>query len=346
MSRIPPLFFQPLFRDYLWGGRRLETTLGKSLPPGPHWAESWEVVDHGADQSIVADGPWAGRTLHSLIAEFPEQLLGGPATCFPLLFKFLDAQRVLSLQVHPNDAQAATLTPPDLGKTEAWVVLDAAPGAKLYVGLQLGTTQIEFRDALEAGEAEQMMHSFEPSAGDCVLVRAGTPHAIGAGLLVAEIQQASNTTFRLHDWNRVDDNGKPRPLHIEQGLEVLDFQCGPIQPQTPQATVESQRERLVDCDKFVLDRLHPSSTPTSVGGDGRFHILATVSGAAELTWNDATHVSNDSTKRRLDCGATTLIPATTAVQLSAGLSAAARASAEPTIVLDMWQRPQGTEGMP
>ncbi len=270
-----PLRFRPLFRRYVWGGRRLQTTLGKALPEGDDYAESWEIVDHGADQSVVAHGPLAGRSLHDLVDEFGAQLLGrhAPQVQFPLLFKFLDAHRNLSVQVHPNDEQASRLDPPDLGKTEAWVILAAEPGSKLYAGLKRGFDQAAFRREISRGTAELCLSQLAPQVGDCVFVPAGTVHALGAGLVVAEIQQASDTTYRLYDWNRVGVDGKPRPLHIEQGLQVIDYDRGPIVPQQPKPTQNSAVQRLVECDKFVLDRWQLKSRHT-LGGDDRFHILA------------------------------------------------------------------------
>ena len=278
-----PLKFQPLFRRYLWGGRRLATMLGKPLGNGDDYAESWELVDHGVDQSVVTSGPAAGLTLGQLVAEHGVALLGRHAglTQFPLLFKFLDCNRTLSVQVHPNDVQGALLDPPDLGKTEAWVVLAAEPGSKIYAGLKLGVTQHNLRDALASGTCDQCLHTFEPQVGDCVFIEAGTVHALGEGLVIAEIQQASDTTFRLFDWNRVGTDGKPRQLHVEQSLEVTNFDRGPVSAQQPQSTAELGRERLVECDKFVLDRCDWAKLQT-VSGDDRFHLLVIINGTVEV----------------------------------------------------------------
>lgn len=278
-----PLRFQPLFRRYLWGGRRLETMLGKPIGDGDDYAESWELVDHGEDQSVVANGPLQGRTLAQLVAEQGEELLGRHAgqKQFPLLFKFLDCNRTLSVQVHPNDAQGALLNPPDLGKTEAWIVLAAEPGSKIYAGLNPDVTRQDLQAALEAGTCDECLHTYEPRVGDCVFIQAGTVHALGAGLVIAEIQQASDTTFRLFDWNRVGADGQPRELHIEQSLEVTDYERGPVDPQQPQETNLPGRERLVDCEKFVLDRLKFAKAQ-AIGGDDRFHLLVVVEGAVEV----------------------------------------------------------------
>lgn len=296
------LRFKPILRRYLWGGRRLATALGKPLGQGNDYAESWEVVDHGADQSIVDAGPLAGRTLHELVAQYGPQLLGDAADrfrSFPLLMKLLDCNRTLSVQVHPDDDQGARLDPPDLGKTEAWVVLAARRGSKIYAGLRAGVTREQLAAAAEAGTVEELLHWFKPSVGQCVFIPARTVHALGAGLLIAEIQQASDATFRLHDWNRVDAGGKPRTLHIAESLDTIDYQRGPIAPQTPQ-DLGGGRQRLVKCDKFVLDRL-ALRQPASIGGDGRFHLLAVIRGRAE--------VAGDPVQAPLATGHTALLPA-------------------------------------
>lgn len=305
-----PLRFEPLFRRYLWGGHRLGTMLGKAIGSEDDYAESWELVDHGDDQSVVSAGPLQGLTLQELVARHGEQLLGRHAnqTQFPLLFKFLDCNRTLSVQVHPNDEQGALLDPPDLGKTEAWVVLAGEPGSKIYAGLKPGVTREHLAAAIEAGHCETCLHVFEPAVGDCVFIKAGTVHALGAGLLIAEIQQASDTTYRLFDWNRVDAEGKPRQLHITESLEVADYERGPVAPQVPIKTASPQRERLVECDKFILDRLTISepaalSEPQTavVGGDERFHWLVPLEGAITVT--------ADAVDEPLALGKTCLIPA-------------------------------------
>jgi mannose-6-phosphate isomerase len=231
-----------------------------------------------------------------------DELFGGnaPQSQFPLLFKFLDCNRTLSVQVHPNDEQAALLDPPDLGKTEAWVVLAIEPGSKIYAGLKDGVTRETLSTAITSGTCDQCLHEFEPRVGDCVFIQAGTVHALGAGLVIAEIQQASDTTFRLFDWNRVDAEGRPRQLHIKESLEVADCARGPISSQKPQPTDSPERERLVDCDKFILDRL-TISHPQTIGGDERFHLLVPLTGAIT--------VSGDPVPEPLSLGETCLIPA-------------------------------------
>jgi mannose-6-phosphate isomerase len=297
-----PLRFIPVLRRYVWGGRRLETVLGKRLGPGQDYAESWELVDRGADQSIVAAGPLAGATLGELTRRHGADLLGRhhPQPRFPLLFKFLDATHTLSLQVHPDDERAARLDPPDLGKTEAWVILAAEPGSVIYAGLKRGTDRQLLEREVARGTCELLLHRFEPHVGDCVFLPAGVPHAIGAGLVVAEIQQSSDTTWRLFDWNRVGPDGKPRTLHVEQALEAIDYARGPVGPRMPPATDRPHLERLVECDKFVLDRWR-LDRPGPIGGDERCHFLAVVAGSME--------VEADPAEGPLATGGTVLVPA-------------------------------------
>lgn len=321
MTVAYPLRTQPLFRDYLWGGRKLETVLGKSLPAGGVWAESWEMVDHPEHQSIVSNGPLAGKSLRQIAAGQATWLLGpdnNSPKSLPLLLKYLDCQRVLSVQVHPDDEYARQMSPPDLGKTEAWYIVSAEPDAVLYAGLQDGVDQQTLRAALEAGTVESCLHSIRPKAGDCVFIPAGTTHALGAGLLVAEIQQASNTTFRLFDWNRLDAQGKPRALHVEQALEVIDFSGGPRPVQIPQTTSQAGRQRMVECDKFVLDRLSQVDT-ADVAGDKNFHLLTAPRGGVTLRWSGEPSTGAD--QETLETGQSVLLPACmpkVSVELAAG----------------------------
>jgi len=289
-TTMHPLLLTPLYRRYLWGGRRFATSLGRTLPPGDDFAESWELVDRGADQSIVAAGPLAGRALGDLVREHGRELLGrhAPRAVFPLLFKFLDACRDLSVQVHPDDARAASLSPPDLGKTEAWYVIDAAPGSRIYAGLRPGIDRPALAEALRAGRCEDVLHAFEPQAGDCVFIPAGTVHAIGAGLVVAEIQESSDVTYRLYDWNRTSADGTPRPLHIEAGLEAVTH-FGPVGPVLREGSLsageplpaDAAARRLVSCDYFLFDEVRPSGD-WAVGGDDTWHFLAVLSGTLHL----------------------------------------------------------------
>ncbi|OYP29422.1 type I phosphomannose isomerase catalytic subunit [Rhodopirellula sp. MGV] len=289
-----PLKFRPLIKQTIWGGSKLGTMLGKPIEDAGDYAESWELVDHGKDQSIVENGKLTGKSLAELIEADPAWLLG-PSSLeksngephFPLLLKYLDCNRVLSVQVHPDDAYGATMPVPDLGKTEAWYVVDAEPGALIYAGLKTGVDKIKLAEAVATGETEKVLHSFSPSPGDCVFIPAGTVHALGAGLVIAEIQQSSDTTFRLFDWNRVGADGNPRPLHIEQSLEVTDYESGPV-PARKSHKDQSGWQTLVQCDKFTLDAMERGSD--RVGGDNRFHILTVPRGSAKLVCDGETTV--------------------------------------------------------
>lgn len=280
-----PLRLEPAFRSYLWGGRKLATRLAKPIPAEGIWAESWEVVDHADHESVIANGSLAGQTLRALMRDDNSWLVGNAPTVagrFPLLLKYLDCQRDLSVQVHPEDDYAMAMEKPDLGKTEAWYIVDAEPGSIIYAGLKPGVERHDLEEAIAAGRTVDCLHQMEPQVGDCVFIPAGTVHALGAGLIVAEIQQASNTTFRLYDWDRLDDQGQPRELHIEDSLKTINFSSGPRQIQIPVKLAEPGRERLVQCDKFSFDRIHGVAHAKS-GGDGRFRILTVPEGQAKVT---------------------------------------------------------------
>lgn len=295
-----PLRFQPILKQTIWGGRRLGDQLGKPIGDTNDYAESWEVVDHGDDQSVVVDGPLAGKTLLELIQGDSDWLLGPQTglTHFPLLLKYLDCNRVLSVQVHPDDDYGAGMDPPDLGKTEAWYVVSSDPGSLIYAGLKEGVDQTTLREAVEAGQTEQVLHAFEPNVGDVVFIPAGTVHALGAGLVIAEIQQSSDTTFRLFDWNRLDSDGNSRPLHIEQSIQVSDYQSGPVSARRTQPGLTGWQS-VVQCDKFRLRVMEFGSD--ELAGDGQFHIVTVPRGKATL--------ATDHDEMTLVAGSTVLLPA-------------------------------------
>ena len=303
-----PLRTEPFFRDYIWGGRKLETVLGKPIPSEGVWAESWEMIDHPEHQSVVTNGELAGQTLRQIAAQHRSWILGEEESqALPLLLKYLDCQRVLSVQVHPEDAYAQQMSPPDLGKTEAWYIVAAEPGAKLYAGLRPGVTPEALRQAINDETVEECLHVIEPNAGDCVFIPAGTVHALGAGLLVAEIQQASNTTFRLYDWGRVGADGKPRQLHVEQALEVIDFVSGPRPIQNP-VPLGNGRENLVRCDKFNLDRICGVEQAV-VAGDSRFHLLTAPYGGISIAWESSEKGVGMLVSETLEVGQSVMLPA-------------------------------------
>jgi mannose-6-phosphate isomerase len=292
-------------RRLIWGGRRLGTVLHKPIGEGSDYAESWEVSDYQDKVSIVADGGLAGRTLRELVWSRPEALLGSkllPMDEFPLLVKFIDAHDVLSVQVHPDDETGRRLAD-DHGKTETWVILQADPGSVIYSGLKQGVGRDQFVAAIESGAVEDLLHRIEPARGDCVLIEAGTVHGIGAGVLLAEIQQMSDATFRVYDWGRLGPDGIPRPLHISQALESINFERGPVDPIKPELEPLAgggTRERLSRSPFFALERLR-IKLPATVGQPDRFTILTGLEGSCD--------VLNGGAPIRLDAGTTLLLPA-------------------------------------
>ena len=220
-----PLVFHPLFKERVWGGRRLEELYHKALPRGVPIGESWEISDRPGDLSVIANGPLAGKDLHWLIERHGPEVLGTTPTAngrFPLLIKLLDAREKLSLQVHPPPSKAARLGGEP--KTELWWIAEAEPGAELYVGLRHGVTREEFERRIRDGSVAECFHRTAVRGGDTMFLPSGRVHAIGAGLVIFEIQQNSDTTYRVFDWNRVGLDGKPRALHIAESLESIDFE--------------------------------------------------------------------------------------------------------------------------
>jgi mannose-6-phosphate isomerase len=229
-----PVRFEPIFKERLWGGRRIETVLGKPLPQGSLIGESWEIADHGNDVSRVTNGPLAGTTLRDLVRTGSAELFGPSGTAagdgFPLLVKWIDAREKLSVQVHPPDGHPL-LAPGERGKTECWFVVEAEPDATIYLGLRRGVDRAALQRELVRGTAEACLNVHPARAGDFFFVPAGVVHAIGGGVLLAEVQQSSDTTFRLYDWNRLDTaTGQPRPLQIVEALDSIDFHAAPALP--------------------------------------------------------------------------------------------------------------------
>lgn len=300
---MQPLQFKPIFKRICWGGRRLGTVLGKPIGPESDYAESWEVSDHGGDQSVVLGGAYDGQTLSQIVRQQNLPLLGRAAgrTQFPLLIKYLDACDNLSLQVHPDDRQARELAPQDNGKTEAWVIIDAAPQSRLYVGFQEGVSEGDLRSALADGCIKELLHTFEARAGECVFVPAGTVHAIGAGVLLAEVQQTSDVTFRLYDWDRPGPDGGLRELHPEAALGCIDFERGPVHPVVPRRLPAGHLLEELVCDEYFVIHRHRAEKPFSIATDNSCHVLMVLNGAAELTAGEH--------RLGLPLGQTVLLPA-------------------------------------
>jgi mannose-6-phosphate isomerase len=300
-----PLRFEPILRRLIWGGRRLGTVLGKPIGEAADYAESWEISDYKDAVSVVCEGPLAGTTLRELVRSQPEALMGRQLANrrqFPLLVKFIDARETLSVQVHPDDEKGRRLAN-DNGKTETWVIVDGEPGSLIYAGLKPGVTRDQFAAAIEAGSVEPLLHRFTPRPGDCILIEAGTVHAIGSGVLLAEIQQMSDATFRVDDWGRVGPDGKPRELHVAQALESTDFTRGPVDPLGPwplPAEQGNHRDGLPWTPYFALERW-TLTRPQVLGDASRFTILMGLSGSAQ--------VGHEPGRCRLEFGQTLLLPA-------------------------------------
>ena len=268
-----PLLFEPVLKDYIWGGRNLEK-LGRTLPAEGVIAESWEIAGHKDGTTRVANGRFQGRLLTELHAELGLDLIGSRSEWaqergkFPLLIKILDANRPLSVQVHPRDAYALAHEGNELGKTEMWVVLQAAPEAEVILGVASQISVNDFRVAIQNGQLEPHLHRLRVKAGDHICVPAGSLHAIMGGLLIAEIQQNSNTTYRVYDWNRLGTDGRPRPLHVDRALDVINFeQVAPaICPPKPISNEGGvTRAQLCQTDYFVTERFEMDAGSTFQG---------------------------------------------------------------------------------
>jgi mannose-6-phosphate isomerase len=264
--------------ERVWGGRELDHVYGRTLPdPTRPFGESWEIVDRGREQSIVDQGPLAGTSLHDLWTTRREEIFGagfGDHPCFPILIKVLDARADLSIQVHPPVHLAA-----DLGgepKTEMWFIANCEPGAKLYVGLKNGVTRAEFENAIADGTVEHCVHAISPRAGDSIFIPSGRLHAIGAGFLIHEIQQNSDTTYRVFDWNRLGLDGKPRELHIPESMTSIDFNDFEPEMDPPVG------DNLAACAYFKTDRKSLTSGQTIANPDAtQFSILSVVEGGLQ-----------------------------------------------------------------
>ena len=262
MTELYPLFFEPVLKSYIWGGRNLEK-IGRKLPEDKNIAESWEISAHQDGVTVVKNGPLAGRTLTELLSIYGEDLIGRNNRWaldrgkFPLLVKLIDANKPLSVQVHPDDDYAKKHEGNELGKSEMWVVLDSETGAGIIYGLGKYLSSEAFMEAVKSGSLEEYLNFLPLEAGDHVCVPAGTLHAILAGLMIVEIQQNSNTTYRVYDWNRLGQDGKPRPLHVDKAIDVINYnQISPLLPQP--ITVHDDPysiERLCQNQYFTTERI-------------------------------------------------------------------------------------------
>jgi mannose-6-phosphate isomerase len=285
-----PLILEPIYQYRLWGGRRLENILTKPLPGKGPIGEAWVLSDRVDHSSKIANGKFKGETISQLFKQFPDQLMGklaGRFCRFPLLLKFLDASEMLSVQVHPTDKQMELLPAGESGKTEAWVVLEAGKESRIYAGLKQGTTAEDLQQAQKNGTVAKRLVYFTPNPGDGVFLPAGTVHSLGGDVVVFEIQQNSDVTFRLYDWNHVDaKTGKPRDLQVEKAIACIDFAQGTIGPVVPvvEEVKPMLKERLFLCEHFGLWRLTGES-PFITGNAGSPRILVCIDGSGQLKYN-------------------------------------------------------------
>ncbi|NLU53368.1 MAG: class I mannose-6-phosphate isomerase [Clostridiaceae bacterium] len=289
-TQLYPLTFKPLYKNYIWGGRNLEK-LGKVLPDGIV-AESWEISAHQDGMGIVAEGPFEGRTLKELADEYKEQLLGSLSYSkykekFPLLLKFFDANDWLSVQVHPDD-EYARIHENDFGKTEMWYIVDAVPGASVLYGLEKKVTRSEFKKVIDEGRISELLKRVPVSPGDILYIPAGTVHAAGKGLLIAEIQQNSNATYRLYDFDRKNPDGTTRPLHIEKALDSINFEKAANTGKTQGLSYKKDDAdiRVIIADAHFCVDIIDINGETSLSADGRsFIAYLFYEGEGALTWN-------------------------------------------------------------
>lgn len=287
-QRLQPIKVQASLHETIWGGQNLASVAGKRLPTGARVGESWETETG----NLAVNEPYRGATLGALVEQYGDSLLGQRAIevfgqRFPLLAKFIDAQEQLSVQVHPSDVYAHEHEGGKLGKTEAWYILQAAPGARLVYGLERQVATEEVRAAIAETRLEQLLHTFAVRPGDVVFVPAGTVHAIGAGIVLYELQEYSDVTYRLYDYGRLQANGKPRELHVARGLEVMRYSAATAERARPvderAATAELRRRVLVGCRYFVLEEIVLRGELSGETEPASCEILSVLDGACHIS---------------------------------------------------------------
>ncbi|NQT19087.1 MAG: class I mannose-6-phosphate isomerase [Planctomycetes bacterium] len=285
--KFHPFRFESIFKEKVWGGRDLETHLGKILPPNTPVGESWDVCDRDDEMSIVAWGPHKGESLRALLAADRRGMLGPQIARlfpdrFPLLVKYIDAHDILSLQVHPGDDYAMEHENGQWGKMEAWYIVGAQPGSFIYRGLKPGTDRNSFRRLLGKDRLHECLNKIHVSAGDVIFIPPGCLHATGAGILSCEIQQNSDLTYRVYDWGRMGLDGTPRELHLEKALEVIDWDLlerEELGKTVGMPTEGASTRLLLECPKFAIERvmLKPGDA-NAVDVSQRFHVVCVIEG--------------------------------------------------------------------
>jgi mannose-6-phosphate isomerase len=296
ISHMPlyPMRFEPIYQYRIWGGRRLADLLTTPLPDNDPIGEAWVLSDRDDHASSVSNGPLKGQTISQLFRQWPEELMGklaGRFSRFPLLLKFLDVHEMLSVQVHPSDQQTDYLPEGEHGKTEAWVVLESGPKSRICAGLKPGATADYLRQAITKGSVADHLAYFAPKSGEGVFIPAGTVHSLGGDIVVFEVQQNSDVTFRLFDWNHIDaKTGQPRALQVDKALACIDFTQGAIEPVVPVivTTTPVKREQLFHCEYFRLWRLSGQS-PFTVGEIGLPRVLICLGGEGKIEHNNVTY---------------------------------------------------------
>ncbi len=286
----PILKFKPIYKDKIWGGRKLETILGRKIPDG-NIGESWEVSDYGEDLSVIENGILKGKTFREVYKSNTNEILGSvfkKEEDFPLLVKIIDAKEKLSVQVHPDDAYAEAKDPESSGKKEAWYILATDSGAEIVCGFSESLSKERYAQLITSNQAESCLQSVKAKSGDAFMINPGTVHAIGGGNLLLEVQQSSDSTYRVYDYGRLGDDGKPRKLHLEKALDVLNFKKSSgeeiIQPKNLDWE-NGTRKVLAANDKFRLEVLEFSSETNlpSHSKEKVFQIVHVVSGECEYS---------------------------------------------------------------
>ena len=279
-TQLYPLRFKPVYKDYIWGGDKIVRLYNRQEPSGIY-AESWEVSDRSDGMSVVSGGPLAGKSLHDVVQTFKSDLLGTKvrAQVFPLLIKLIDSRDRLSVQVHPNDETAKKYG--GEAKTEMWYVLDAERGAGVFVGLKPGVDAKAFNEAMQTKRFKEILTRIPVTKGDAIFIPGGLVHAIDAGCLLLEVQQNSNTTYRIYDWDRVGADGKPRPLHLKEALQVIRWNASDspkVQQRETGSCGGNQFWEVLRCPYFRLERISLSERLPLGGDGGSFEILFVASG--------------------------------------------------------------------